>query len=51
MQSGFLAPRDVASMATIRIQGEDALLISNTADSLQVFVPGRRQKAEGRRQR
>jgi hypothetical protein len=51
MQSGFLAPRDVAAMATIRIQGEDALLISNTADSLQVFVPGRRQKAEGRRQR
>jgi hypothetical protein len=36
-QSGFLAPRNVAGLALIQTEKEKAVLIANTADSLQAF--------------
>ena len=51
VQSGFLAPRNVAGMAVIRSRREPMLLVANTADSVQAYMVNGRQKSESRRQR
>jgi len=38
VESGFLAPRDVAGLALINTARGKAILVSNVADSLQVFA-------------
>jgi hypothetical protein len=40
-ESGFLAPRDVAGLALINTAHGKAVLVSNVADSLQVFAIGK----------
>jgi len=41
IESGFLAPRDVAGLALINTARGKAVLVSNVADSLQVFAIGK----------
>ena len=38
IESGFLAPRDVAGLALIKTPAGSAVLVANTADSLQAFT-------------
>jgi hypothetical protein len=37
-QSGFLAPRNVAGLALVKTPAGSAVLVANTADSLQAFL-------------
>ena len=36
-QSGFVAPRNVSGLSLLHTTGEDAVIVANTGDSLQVF--------------
>ena len=38
VQSGFLAPKNVSGLALIRTKAGKAVLVANTADSLQAFL-------------
>ena len=38
LESGFLAPRDVAGLAPVKTPAGSAVLVANTADSLQAFT-------------
>jgi len=42
VESGFLAPREVAGLALIKTPAGSAVLVANTADSLQAFTIRRR---------
>jgi len=42
LESGFLAPRDVAGLALVKTPAGSAVLVANTADSLQAFTIRRR---------
>src|SRR5437763_12605846 len=37
MESGFLVPRDAAGMVFLRTPSRDVVVVSNVADSLQIF--------------
>ncbi|HYU29237.1 MAG TPA: VCBS repeat-containing protein, partial [Gemmatimonadales bacterium] len=42
LESGFLAPHDVAGLALVKTPAGSAVLVANTADSLQAFTLRRR---------
>jgi hypothetical protein len=50
-ESGFLAPLNVVGMTMVNTAAGKAVVVANTGDSLQTFVIGGSQKAEGSRQR
>ncbi len=46
-ESGFMAPHDVAGLASIKTRGGTALVVANTGDSLQTFRILKREHGTG----
>jgi enediyne biosynthesis protein E4 len=50
VESGLLAPKNVAGLALLDTPAGKTVLVANTGDSLQAFVIGKMQKVEGGKQ-